>query len=155
MTKKRPKAKPGAVGARPRKTREGKASTRLTEALSQAARAALAVHHAMPRPRSGVRALDSKPAALLAAAAALKAVTFTNNNFPAVLVSISTYAGSAVLQPGATFRLPSGDHPIAWAAQGTTGAPFQVAVAGGTLDMPIGGVLPAGGNGGPRTLTVA
>ena len=153
MTMKRGKPKAASAKARPRKATKDRASTALSRALTQAARAALAVHQARSRqpeaPGPGV-----KRSSLRAPAGGPTAVTFTCNNFPTVLVSISTHAGSAVLQPGATFHLPSGDHPMAWAARGTAGAPFQVGVAGGTLNMPIGGILPAGGNGGPRILTV-
>jgi hypothetical protein len=104
------------------------------------------------------RALDRKrtPAVSLRAAepAALSTVTFTCSNFPAVLVTISTHAGAALLQPEGTFRLTPGDHNIVWSAQGSTGASFDVSVTNGTLDQSISGPLPAGGDGGPRVLTV-
>jgi len=89
------------------------------------------------------------------AAAAVKTVTFTCDNFPAVLVTISTHVGAALLQPNGTFHLAPGDHNIVWSAQGTAGAAFDVSVTNGSLDESISGPLPAGGDGGPRLLTVS
>ncbi len=151
MRERRQKTKAPAPKAKPRKAIRGDASGALSGALTRAARGALTAYQARVEsaPQPGV-----KRGSLLTPGAGPKVVTFTCDNFPTVLVSISTYAGSAVLQPGATFHLPPGDHPVAWAARGTAGAPFQVGVAGGTLNMPIGGTLPSGGNGGPRILTV-
>lgn len=109
--------------------------------------------------RAHFKAIDPKQSATLKAAAApaaaLKIVTFTCDNFPTVLVTISTHAGAALLQPSGTFHLPTGDNKIAWSAQGTAGAPFGVSVTNGVLDESISGPLPAGGDGGPRLLTVS
>jgi hypothetical protein len=94
-------------------------------------------------------------AASLDASAESKAVTFTCDNGSTVLVTISTQAGALLLQPSGTFNLPAGAQRILWSARGATGANFNVTVTGGTMDAPIRGPLPSGGDGGRRDLTVS
>ena len=107
--------------------------------------------------RSADRSAASEPlgglaAGMRAAVASSKRVTFTCTNFPTVIVTISTHVGAILLQPGGALDMPVGNNDLVWAARGTAGAPFDVTVAGGSLDEDISGPLPAGG---PRILTVA
>jgi hypothetical protein len=103
---------------------------------------------------AGAASATRGSAVAFATSAGLKKVSFACDN-PAVQVTISTTAGAQLLQPSATFNLPAGPQKILWSAQGTTGANFNVAVTGGTMDDTITGPLPSGGDGGLRELVVS
>jgi len=135
------------------------ASNRSVRANRRSATTRASVLRAHGQMRAHFEALAPERAAAVKAAAAavagFKTVTFSCNNFPSVLVTISTHVGAALLQPSGTFHLPTGSHHIAWSAQGAAGASFDVSVLNGSLDESIDGPLPQGGDGGARILTVS
>jgi hypothetical protein len=144
-TKPRPKAGKKASARKPAKRRSAPA----------AARTAMRKLAPLNRLFDALRPPMTRGAIALDAAGGTTAVKFTCNNAGAVLVTITTHAGAVLLRPSQTVNLPSGKQDIVWSARGTTGAAFKVTVTGGSLDAPIDAILPSGGTGGFRFLTVS